>query len=62
MKNIVLISSAALVIIGILVFARNKKDRNTITVAVNDLLQTNSALRLLHHAKKAAIKDLHSHN
>lgn len=58
MKKTILIGSAALAILGLLATRRNKKVKNKGLKATAEGLLTNSALKMLHSAKRAAIKEL----
>ncbi len=58
MKNTLLISTAALAILGLIASRINTKDNKKVLKAAGNGLLTNSALKMLHSAKRAAIKDL----
>lgn len=58
MKKTILIGTTALAILGIFAMKRNKKVKNKVLTAAAEGLLTNSALKMLHSAKRAAIKEL----
>ncbi len=58
MKKTILLGTAALAIFGLLAMRRNKKVKNRVLTAAAEGLLTNSALKLLHSAKRAAIKEI----
>ncbi len=58
MKKTILLGTAALAIFGLFAMRRNKKVKNRVLAAAAEGLLTNSALKLLHSAKRAAIKEI----
>lgn len=58
MKNTLLLSTAALAILGLIANRIYTKDNKKVLKATGNGLLTNSALKMLHSAKRAAIKDL----
>lgn len=58
MKKALLISTGALAILGLIVIRINTKDNKKVLKAAGNRLLTNSASKMLHSAKRAAIKDL----
>ncbi|TDD74664.1 hypothetical protein [Flavobacterium caseinilyticum] len=58
MKNTLLISTVALAILGLIASRINTKDNKKVLKASGNVLLTNSVSKMLHSAKRAAIKDL----
>lgn len=58
MKKTILLGSAALAIFGLLAIRRSRKVKNKVITGGTDVLLTPSSLKLLHKAKRAAIKEL----
>ncbi|HSN47499.1 MAG TPA: hypothetical protein VLR29_01945 [Flavobacterium sp.] len=57
MKKTVLVSYAALAILGLIAIRRKRKAKSKAMTGAEDGLLTHSASKLLHGAKRAAIKE-----
>lgn len=58
MKKTILIGSVALAILGLFTLRRNKKVKKKVFGAAAKGLLSNTALKMLHSAKRAAIKEI----
>ena len=56
------IGSAALVLLGLYAIGRKRKAKVTIPEPAHEVEPSHSAIRLLHHARRAAEKELHWKN
>ena len=57
-RTSILIGAAAFILLAFLAIGRKNKLKNSIKEAAHEGLLTQTAIRLLHHAKRAAVREM----